>query len=276
MLRTVRQTSTLCPIIYNSCYSTFDNGCTSALHNPSAQANTGANGIYAFRAQGTINHSIGIIFPHENSRPRYMQMWIVDTDHEIDNRLLENQELRRELLVKIQRILDQYNPFVQVFRQIGQLQDIPNCRLIIKQQKSNERQYCLPTVSQVAAVIVDNEYPKNLNGRDVIVEGVNGRLMNIQDIVGCYDPLQYPLLLPNGTYGWDINSHNIDGTRLSCLDYYSLQIRTNCSALFLRGCRLLQQYVVDDYVKIETQRLRWIRTNQHNIRSELYQGLQDC
>ncbi|XP_073142210.1 uncharacterized protein [Henckelia pumila] len=238
---------------------------------------TAASGIYTFHAQGTIYHSIGSLLPYENSRPRYMQMWIVDTDNEIDNRLRENQELRRELLIKIQRILDQYNPFVQVFQQIGQRQDIHNCKLIIRQQKSNQRQYCQQTASQVAAVIVDNEYPKNLSGRDIIVEGINGRLMNIQDIVGYYDPLQYPLL-PNGTYGWDINSRNIDGTRLTCLDYYSyrLQIRENCSALFLRGGRLLQQYVVDNYVKIETQRLRWIRTNQHNIRSELYQGLQDC
>ncbi|XP_073121738.1 uncharacterized protein [Henckelia pumila] len=117
-----------------------------------------------------------------------------------------------------------------------------------------------------------------MNGRDIIVEGVNGRLLNIQNVVGYYDPLQYPLLLPYGTYGWDMNSRNIDGSRLTCLEYYSyiLQIRANDSSLFLRGGRLLQQYVVDNYVKIETQRLRWIRTNQQNIRSELYQGLQDC
>ncbi|XP_075507582.1 uncharacterized protein LOC142544417 [Primulina tabacum] len=75
----------------------------------------------------------------------------------------------------------------------------------------------------------------------------------------------------------DINSRNINGTRLTCLNYYAymLQIREN-SSLLLRGGRLLQQYVVDNYVKIETQRLRWIRSNQRDIRSELYQGLQDC
>ncbi|XP_073119661.1 uncharacterized protein [Henckelia pumila] len=239
---------------------------------------SGSNGIYVFRAQGTIYHSIGSLLPNVNSRPRYLQMWIVDTDHEIDNRLLENQELRRELLVKIQSILDRYNPFVHVFRQIGQRHDIPSCRLIIKQQNSNQRQYCLLTASEVAAVITDNEGLENLNGRDIVVQGVNGCLTNIQDIAGYYDPLQYPLLLPYGTYGWDINSRNVDGTRLTCLDYYAfiLQIRTNSASLLLRGVRLLQQYVVDNYVKIETQRLRWIRTNQHNIRSELYQGLQDC
>lgn len=207
-----------------------------------------------------------------------MQMSIVDTDHDIDNILEENQGLRRSLLIKIQNILDQCNPFVHVFRQIGQREDIPNCKLIIKEQQRNQHQYNLPTVSQVAAVIVDNECSGNFSSRDIIIQGIGGNLMNIQDIVGYYDPLQYPLLLPYGTYGWDTNTKNIDGTRVTCLIYYAymLQIRENLSSLLLRGGRLLQQYVVDNYVKIETHRLRWIRTNQHNIRFDLYQGLQDC
>lgn len=46
--------------------------------------------------------------------------------------------------------------------------------------------------------------------------------------------------------------------------------------ILLYGGRLLQQYVVDNYVKIETQKLRFIRANQDKIRAELYQGLQDC
>ncbi|XP_073046401.1 uncharacterized protein [Primulina eburnea] len=239
---------------------------------------TGTHGIYTFRAQGSIYHSIGSLLPNENCRPRYMQMWIVDTDHDIDNRLHENPELRRELLLKIQNILDQHNPFVHVFRQIGKCQDIPNCRLIIRQQKPNEHQYSLPTTSQVAAVIVDNECAETLSNRDITIQGIGGNLISIQDVVGYYDPLQYPLLLPYGTYGWDLNSRNINGTRLTCLNYYAymLQIRENSPSLILRGGRLLQQYVVDNYVKIETQRLRWIRSNQRDIRSELYQGLQDC
>ncbi|XP_073059568.1 uncharacterized protein [Primulina eburnea] len=239
---------------------------------------TSTHGIYAFRAHGSIYHSIGSLLPNEKCRPRYMQMWIVDTDHDIDNRLHENPELRRELLLKIQNILDQHNPFVHVFRQIGKCQDIPNCRLIIRQQKPNEHQYSLPTTSQVVAVIVDNEFQETLSGRDITIQGIGGNLISIQDVVGYYDPLQYPLLLPYGTYGWDINSRNINGTRLTCLNYYAymLQIRENSSSLLHRGGRLLQQYVVDNYVKIETHRLRWIRSNQRDIRSELYQGLQDC
>ncbi|XP_073021926.1 uncharacterized protein [Primulina eburnea] len=251
---------------------------TSMRVNLDESLTTGTHGIYTFRAHGSIYHSIGNLLPNENCRPRYMQMWIVDTDHDIDNRLHENPELRRELLLKIQNILDQHNPFVHVFRQIGKCQDIPNCRLIIRQQRPNEHQYNLPTSSQVAAVIVDNEFQENLSGRDITIQGIGGNLISIQDVVGYYDPLQYPLLLPYGTYSWDINSRNINGTRLTCLNYYAymLQIRENSPSLLLRGGRLLQQYVVDNYVKIETQRLRWIRSNQRDIRSELYQGLQDC
>ena len=47
-------------------------------------------------------------------------------------------------------------------------------------------------------------------------------------------------------------------------------------SLLLHGGRLLQQYVVDNYVKIETMRLRYLRNNQDIIRAELYQGLQDA
>ncbi|XP_073125562.1 uncharacterized protein [Henckelia pumila] len=196
----------------------------------------------------------------------------------LEQRTSRNPELRRELLIKIQNILDEHNPFVHVFRQIGQREDIPNCRLIIRKQQPNEHQYNLPTASQVAAVIVDNECQENLNARDIIIQGIGGNLISIQDIVGYYDPLQYPLFLPHGTYGWDINSRNIDGTQLTCLNYYAyiLQIREHSPSLLLRGGRLFQQYVVDNYLKIETQRLRWIRSNQREIRSELYQGLQDC
>ncbi|KAI5442089.1 hypothetical protein KIW84_011236 [Lathyrus oleraceus] len=44
----------------------------------------------------------------------------------------------------------------------------------------------------------------------------------------------------------------------------------------VKSGRLLQQYVIDNYVKIETGRLRWNRRNQNDIRSEVYQRLQDA
>ena len=66
-------------------------------------------------------------------------------------------------------------------------------------------------------------------------------------------------------------------SRVSCSEYYcyKLQIRPNEQSILLYSGRLFQQYVVDMYVKIETNRLNFIRKNQDHIRADLYQGLVD-
>ncbi|XLR37963.1 hypothetical protein HN51_011525, partial [Arachis hypogaea] len=53
-------------------------------------------------------------------------------------------------------------------------------------------------------------------------------------------------------------------------------IRPNDHSTVLQAGRLLQQYVVDNYVKMETGKLRWVRQRQKELRAELYQGLQDA
>ena len=40
--------------------------------------------------------------------------------------------------------------------------------------------------------------------------------------------------------------------------------------------RLYQQYVVDMYAKIESQRLFYLRSNQKKLRTDIYQGIQDA
>ncbi|CAH1412021.1 unnamed protein product [Lactuca virosa] len=56
---------------------------------------------------------------------------------------------------------------------------------------------------------------------------------------------------------------------------YKLQIRSSLNVIMLGG-RLLPQFVVDIYIKIETSRLEFCRKNQSTIRAELYQGVVDC
>lgn len=56
---------------------------------------------------------------------------------------------------------------------------------------------------------------------------------------------------------------------------YRLQIRPSVDSILLESGRLLQQFVVDMYVKIETSRLDYFRNNQDKIRAEVYQGIID-
>ncbi|OMO66755.1 DNA helicase PIF1, ATP-dependent [Corchorus olitorius] len=237
----------------------------------------GNRGVFVFRAQGNIYHKIGGLLPNSNERPRFLQMYVYDTEHETEYRMLENETLDRNLVEKIKNILDKYNPFVKMFRSLSRREDLHSCRLIIKDQPSNQPQYNSPTASQVAAIIDGGQDLAHLNGRQIMVETIAGRLLNVNDTVGYYDPLQYPLLFPCGTYGWDINRHDEFGNKLQCRQFYSymLQIRPENPSLLLLAGRLLQQYVVDNFVKIEASRLRWLINHQEEIRADCYQGLTD-
>ncbi|GAA0176527.1 hypothetical protein LIER_42092 [Lithospermum erythrorhizon] len=64
---------------------------------------------------------------------------------------------------------------------------------------------------------------------------------------------------------------------VSCREYYlyKLQDRVNDKSYILLFGRQLQQYIVDNYIKIETMRLDFLRNNQKKLRQEQYQGVVD-
>ena len=55
---------------------------------------------------------------------------------------------------------------------------------------------------------------------------------------------------------------------------YRLNIREEFSPIH-HGGRLFQQYCVDAYTKVESNRLRWFNSNQTQIRRDSYTGLMD-
>lgn len=152
-------------------------------------------------------------------------MYIYDTEHEIEHRLLESDELDNTIIEKIKRILDSDNPFVMRFRQLAQRQDLPQCKLLIKERPSSERQYVLPTASQVAAIISADESLPADTTRDIIVQTHGGFPISLKEFSGYYDPLQYPLFLPYGTYGWDSDTCTINNVRVTCCDYYAYMLQ---------------------------------------------------
>jgi hypothetical protein len=48
------------------------------------------------------------------------------------------------------------------------------------------------------------------------------------------------------------------------------------NALFVYGRRLYQEWLVDQYCKVESDRLRWVDTHQDSIRADVYRGLADA
>uniref|UniRef100_A0A803N4S5 Uncharacterized protein n=1 Tax=Chenopodium quinoa TaxID=63459 RepID=A0A803N4S5_CHEQI len=141
----------------------------------------------------TSNHASrctrGLLPTTSEARLRFLQLYIYDTDHEIENRLAENNTLRQDIVEKVKAILDRCKPFVHNLQSLAQQGNIQDCALRIDEQPSDRPQYCLPTASQVAAIIVCTEEVANLNPRYILVQSTSGQLMNVSDTAGYYDPL---------------------------------------------------------------------------------------
>src|SRR6185369_6804418 len=68
------------------------------------------NGIYTFRVQGGIYHSIGSLLLVDDETPKFLQLYIYDTEHELNNRLAIMPDLHQNTLRIIGTMLDKVNP----------------------------------------------------------------------------------------------------------------------------------------------------------------------
>jgi hypothetical protein len=72
--------------------------------------------------------------------------------------------------------------------------------------------------------------------------------------------------------------HSRRRTTVTVREYaaYRMQTRDGDVSIVVRSGRLFQEWLVDQYAKVEGQRLRFIRGHQPQLRADLYQGLMDA
>ncbi|XP_042941237.1 uncharacterized protein LOC122275954 [Carya illinoinensis] len=259
-------------------------------------------------------HYIEDLVP-EDGHPSYLQLYFFDTEHELENRIHDAERLDPSIIARLMDILEvnPYCRFFRTLSNISSLEN--HTIRIRSDIDLDQRVYNAPSVSQVAAIWTETDNCTEQKGRDIIVFNKTGGSHIVQYYFGCYDPLQYPLLFPFGDSDWHqgikkveretislnaqaLESHFIEHSNsaeeflrkegqvlknkkkvptVSCREYYcfKLQIRDMYMSILLLSGRLLQQFVVDMYIKIETSRLDYFRSKQHEIRSDVYQGIVD-
>ncbi|KAG7990742.1 hypothetical protein I3843_02G039400 [Carya illinoinensis] len=196
-------------------------------------------GIYIFRAQGQIYHYLPDLIPSDG-QPSNLQLYFYDIEHEFENRIVDSIRMDPSIIAQLMDLL-RVNPYSTFFRSIGDLPNLEYQKICIKSDPGlDQRVFNAPTSSEVAAIWVENDDSEHLTPRDIFVFNHVGGSHLVQYYFGCYDPLQ-----------------------------------ENLKSILLISGRLLQQFVVDMYIKIETSRLDYFRCNQQHIRSELYQGIVD-
>ncbi|KAM0068502.1 putative transcription factor B3-Domain family [Helianthus debilis subsp. tardiflorus] len=257
------------------------------------------NAPFVYRISGQNAHSMGSLLPKHGAQPKFSQLYIYDTENELSNRELffsdssskasiRAKELDVKFIKYITNMLDSTNMLVKTYRMVrDHLHDNPNVTLklrIISQRDRDGRTYNLPTCSEVAALIVD-EPDLQIESRDIIVEMRSGELKRISELHPSYLALQYPILFPYGGDGYRINiphrefGPNSKKTRPTCtmreFFAYRIQDRHNKFSLILNARRLFQQFLVDAYTMIESERLNYIRFQQIKLRSDSLNSLKN-
>ena len=148
-------------------------------------------------------------------------------------------------------------------------------KVVIYEEKrprtEHARRFNRPTSDEIG-ILMPNE---PTNNRDIVLHYRGGQLDRVSELHRAYDALQYPLLFPYGTDGYHIYMRRSNGKKVSQMDYYSFHIMICPNNYLLKAQRLFQQFLVDSYCKIETERLLFIKREQKQLRADCYQHLRD-
>lgn len=238
-------------------------------------------GIYTFRLHGEFYHLMGSLLPQGNVAPKFSQIYIYDTERELENRLNYNRNLNPQLLQRLQEMINEVNPFAQSFKTVSErIQQTPavDLKMVIKSPtEEDRRRYNRPTSSEVAIIYPDN--PVDISQRDIVLASRTGTFQRISDLHPAYMPLHYVLLFPLGDEGWHpLLVDDANGIEITQMEYYAYRLmeRDDESNFLHHGGRLFQQFVVDAFACVDQNRLNFLKFNQQTIRAELYRGLQDA
>ncbi|XP_016177773.1 uncharacterized protein LOC107620066 [Arachis ipaensis] len=244
-----------------------------------------------FIITGQNYHRIGSLLPDAGQKPKFAQLYIYDTQHEIMHSVIsigkqvyscdfivilcfssrynvlliifwQTSEIDKKLITELMQMIDTHNFIAQSFRRVKEFyQCHPSeifCLKLYSQRKVDRRIYSAPSCDEVAALIV-GDFDSSDHSRDIIVR------------------FTVPLLFPYGEDRYQLNiayrgeqPEYVPGrrTRVSLREFicFRLQIREHEDGIIHKCRRLFQQFVVDCFTMIESQMLYEIRMKQKRER----------
>ncbi|XP_012837527.1 PREDICTED: uncharacterized protein LOC105958070, partial [Erythranthe guttata] len=194
------------------------------------------SGPYTFLLHGQNYHLLGSLLPEEGTRPKFAQLYIFDTENEIQNGI----DARGQ----------QYRAVRDRFSNDGH----QGVKLrLVKSRSTDGRTYNLPNASEIAGLIV-GDFDTQEGVRDIVVETRSNKLQRISELHPLYLPLQNPLLFP----------YSEDGYR------DDISLRESSFA----DNRKRRKFCVDRFSMVESHRLN-IRFNQDQLRIDMYKGIEE-
>ena len=263
---------------YNSCFQMTSFGATNIVRY--------GNFMPTFKVQGQVYHQIGSLLPVPEEDPQFLQIYFMDNvEEEIDRRCAFSVATDREIIAELRALFHEHNCLVRDFKSALENARADDLKVIIRADKTpsngHERRFNAPMAPEVAAVIVGTEITR----RDIVISRRDQTKQRVAETHRSYDALQYPILFPRGEDGYHLElyqTHPVTGAattkNVSCMDFYAyrIMIRAQQSNHILKCRQLFQQFIVDMYAKVESERLNYIRYNQSKLRVEEYIHLRDA
>ncbi|KAL0319968.1 UNVERIFIED_CONTAM: hypothetical protein Sradi_5258300 [Sesamum radiatum] len=148
-------------------------------------------GPYCFVLNGQNHHLIGSLLPDVDRSPNFMQLYVVDTENEVRNRIRAlNKDDRKQnfdpnIIQGLQNMFDEHNPLTKVLRmardRFRESDYVPVRLRFIGTRKKDGRQYNLPTTFEVAALIV-GDGQQSRGTRDIVIEERGRGLQRITEL----------------------------------------------------------------------------------------------
>ena len=266
-------------------------------------------GPYCFQIHGTVFHRMESLDVAGQEGRSYAQLYYLDsTTQATDIRMNHpaNATTNRNIMREIADFLNNNNAYAKIFQSAGEkveearAQGVPEDTIELVFNKEykmpgiHEGRQNAPTAQEVAAVFVmENDGVPNFDRDFRVYVKSNAdqdsplRRANIFVQSPHIDPMSYAILFPYGQPGWNTRYDSLpypeaipDGEEPirkhhSMLQYFSalLQVRNNeFWPPIVNAGNLFQQYIVDAYLRKESNDLSWVRLNQNKILAENYTG----
>ena len=239
------------------------------------------------RVQGQVSHLIGSMLPGSDQQPKFMQIYFLDHDSQLQRRNHIFSGMEHEILESLGSYFNRYNPFVLQFKQAYEMLTArPTHNLAVKISDGKDiipgdqhpGRYNRSATNNISVVMTGSD----IGPRDIVVQRQSDNsLERINEICDSYEPLQYPIFFPGGNLGYSA------GLGTTQKKYYSAKLMvkrgtsrfgpdTTCPFALnsvLLGKRLTQQYILDMGSKIISERLRYLRNNQVRLRASNYRAV---
>ncbi|TMS38388.1 hypothetical protein L596_005125 [Steinernema carpocapsae] len=252
------------------------------------------SGPYVYKIQGQIHHVVNLAAISDggvNSRPSYGQLFIMDTNEAVDARTTADRAIDRNLMFDLETLMRTCNPFVEAYRMMYEVEQealaasgenarVPEIKLLFNINAPDQNRYNLPRVNEVAAVFVSPDGNDNPPPAEIMMHPRGRDLTRLNATNAMCTPMSYPLFFVNGGFGWnpEMSYEAATGsrTRVTNMQWiqYMIADRRDFFNPCLYGGRLFQQFMVDNWVKVEQQRLLWQRLNQKTLKADCFVGLE--